>query len=201
MSFDQAPIGALMAFGGLKASNAVALHASGWLPCDGGLYSGAGGTTYAALFQAIGTAFGGGNGNFNVPDIRGRFCRGVSHGVSPQRDPGLAVRSASNVGGASGDAVGSTQSWGTGLPGSPFVSDAQGNHVHQVIYAPVSTNETALAGESGHDICANNSDYVSSDSQGAHTHTLSTGGDDETRPANLNIEWFIKFQNASSTGV
>jgi phage-related tail fiber protein len=39
-------------------------------------------TTYAALFAAIGTAYGSGNGSttFNVPDLRGEFVRGWDDG-------------------------------------------------------------------------------------------------------------------------
>lgn len=39
-------------------------------------------TTYAALFAAIGTTFGAGNGSttFNVPDLRGNFLRGFDDG-------------------------------------------------------------------------------------------------------------------------
>jgi microcystin-dependent protein len=195
MSDDTAPVGALMAFGGPIAQNRSALLEAGWLPCNGTAY---GTAEYAALFQAIGTAFGGGNGYFNVPDLRGRFTRGVSHGVTPARDPGAAARTASNQGGAAGDAVGSLQGSATGLPVKPFVSDAQGNHVHQVAHAPIDTNDTAAALPSGHDICAGNDDYATSDSQGAHTHTLSKGGDAETRPANLYLEWCIKFRNTAS---
>ena len=197
MSDDTAPVGALMAFGGPVAQNRTALRDAGWLPCDG---APCGTAEYAALFQAIGTAFGG-NPNakvFFVPDLRGRFARGVSHGVTPARDPGAATRAASNQGGATGDAVGSLQGSATGLPAKPFVSDAQGNHVHQVAHAPTGTNDTAVALPSGHDICANNSDFATSDSQGAHTHTLSKGGDAETRPANLYLEWCIKFRNTGS---
>ena len=51
------------------------------LPCDGGAYSR---TTYAALFAAIGTKFGVGDGSttFNVPDGRGRVLIGVGTGAS-----------------------------------------------------------------------------------------------------------------------
>ena len=195
MSDDTAPVGALMAFGGPIAQNTTALRAAGWLPCNGGFYRNA---DFTALFHVIGTAFGGGPGYFNVPDLRGRFARGVSHGVTPARDPGAATRTASTQGGAAGDAVGSFQGSATGLPAKPFVSDAQGNHVHQVAHAPISTNDTAAALPSGHDICAGNDDFATSDSQGAHTHTLSKGGDAETRPANLYLEWCIKFRNTAS---
>jgi microcystin-dependent protein len=49
---------------------------SGWLLCDGAAVSR---TTFAALFAAIGSAFGAGDGSttFNVPDLRGRVPVGV----------------------------------------------------------------------------------------------------------------------------
>lgn len=52
---------------------------SGWLECDGAAVSR---TTYAALFTAIGTTWGAGDGSttFNVPDLRGEFVRGWDHG-------------------------------------------------------------------------------------------------------------------------
>ena len=39
-------------------------------------------TTYANLFNVIGTSFGAGNGSttFNVPDLRGYFIRGWDNG-------------------------------------------------------------------------------------------------------------------------
>lgn len=48
---------------------------SGWLLCDGSAVSR---TTYAALFAAIGTTYGTGNGSttFNLPDLRGRVAAG-----------------------------------------------------------------------------------------------------------------------------
>jgi microcystin-dependent protein len=52
----------------------------GLLPCDGSAVSR---TTYAALFAAIGTAYGSGDGftTFNVPDYRGRTPIGDGTGV------------------------------------------------------------------------------------------------------------------------
>ncbi|UNF39640.1 phage tail protein [Bartonella krasnovii] len=50
----------------------------GWLPCDGGAYLR---RTYRALFDAIGTVWGEGDGvsTFNVPDFRGMFLRGLDY--------------------------------------------------------------------------------------------------------------------------
>jgi microcystin-dependent protein len=66
------PSGAVLAF-------AMATAPTGWLECDGSAVSRA---TYAALFAAIGTTFGSGNGTttFNLPDLRGEFIRGWDHG-------------------------------------------------------------------------------------------------------------------------
>lgn len=62
------PAGSVMAFG--RAS-----PPAGWLAANGSAVSR---TTYAALFAAIGTAFGAGNGSttFNVPDLRDRMAIG-----------------------------------------------------------------------------------------------------------------------------
>jgi phage-related tail fiber protein len=52
---------------------------SGYLAANGAAVSR---TTYAALFAAIGTAFGAGDGatTFNLPDGRGEFIRGWDNG-------------------------------------------------------------------------------------------------------------------------
>lgn len=64
--------------GDLKMSAATAAPA-GWLACDASAVSR---TTYAALFAAIGTTFGAGDGSttFNVPDFRGRVPVGPGNG-------------------------------------------------------------------------------------------------------------------------
>jgi len=68
------PSGSLEAFAGAAAP-------AGWLLCNGQAVSRA---TYAALFAAIGTTYGVGDGSttFNVPDLRDRFPIGVNtHGL------------------------------------------------------------------------------------------------------------------------
>ena len=66
----------------------------GWLDCDGSAVSR---TTYAALFAAIGTIWGAGNGSttFNLPDVRRRTLVGA--GGTATATLGNAV---GNVGGA-----------------------------------------------------------------------------------------------------
>lgn len=64
--------GFISMFGGSSAP-------AGYLECDGSAVSR---TTYAALFAAIGTTWGVGDGTstFNLPDMRGVFARGWDHG-------------------------------------------------------------------------------------------------------------------------
>ena len=66
------PAGTMVIFGGTSAP-------SGWLLCDGSAYSR---TTYAALFAAIDTRWGVGDGSttFNIPDLRGRAPIGAGQG-------------------------------------------------------------------------------------------------------------------------
>lgn len=76
----------------------------GWLLCDGASYAT---TAQAELFAAIGYAWGGGGSFFNVPDMRGRFARGVDLGEG--NDPDAAARTASATGSNTGDNVGTLQ--------------------------------------------------------------------------------------------
>lgn len=64
---------------------------TGWIKANGAAVSR---TTYAALFAAIGTTFGAGDGatTFNLPDLRGEFLRGLDDGRGV--DAGRALGSA-----------------------------------------------------------------------------------------------------------
>jgi len=64
---------------GTVAHFAASSPPAGWLAANGAAVSR---TTYAALFNAIGTTFGTGDGSttFNLPDLRGEFIRGWDNG-------------------------------------------------------------------------------------------------------------------------
>ncbi|MDJ0600305.1 MAG: phage tail protein [Crocosphaera sp.] len=101
------PIGTIMAYAGDSSGESRGyLHEQGWLFCDGEQYSV---EEYEHLFYIIGTYYGTAEsaGNFVVPDLRGRFVRGVDHGTG--RDPDAEDRTASALGGSVGDHVGSAQ--------------------------------------------------------------------------------------------
>ena len=89
------PAGAVMPFAGTT-------EPSGWLLCFGQTISR---TTYSALFNAIGTTYGSGDGSttFALPDLRGRVVAGQDDmgGTSANRLTGQS-------GGVDGDVMGGT---------------------------------------------------------------------------------------------
>jgi len=123
---------------------------TGFLRCDGAAVSR---TTYAALFAAIGTAFGAGDGTstFNVPDMTDRFPAGAGATVL------------GHVGG-SATLVGSTAGHALTVPELPSHSHAatDSGHVH------------ADAGHT-HGLSGDATGVTLSDP--THTHDNSTGGE------------------------
>lgn len=93
------PPGTILSFSGANAP-------AGYLPCDGRAISR---SLFSSLFTNVGTASGSGDGSttFNIPDLRGRFIRGVDG--TAENDPDKATRVAMNPGGNTGNNVGSVQ--------------------------------------------------------------------------------------------
>jgi hypothetical protein len=134
------PPGTINAFAG--AADRVP---DGWLLCDGAAFDR---RMYADLFSAIGATWGRGNNSttFNVPDLRGRFLRGLDQSPNAgraNRDPDATTTVRpygryNDSGGNTGLNVGSYQDWSTALPrrySSPSSADlrtsADGSHSHQ----------------------------------------------------------------------
>jgi microcystin-dependent protein len=187
------PVGTIVPFGGDVTNTEVAawIESQGWLPCDGRSVAK---TDYIDLFIAIESSYGGGGSNFNLPDLRGRFPRGVNGSRSPALDPDAATRQAPAVGGNTGNSIGSVQSSATGLPATAFQTDTSAPHAHDASHAPVNNNAYAIAGSH---YALWNEGQVDTDSDGIHDHAV-TGGDAETRPLNTNVNHIIKFQAASA---
>ena len=165
---DIFPVGAIIAFAG----NAVPSDQN-WLPCTGGLNS-ATSPQYAALYAAIGNAWGGDSASFNLPSLAGMFGRGTNNGTG--RDPDADSRTANNTGGHTGDLVGSQQSYATEKP--------QGSAIYaSVDDLPTKDADTAVA------IGANE---VKGWNSGTTTYDV-TGGGAETRPTNVNVNYCIKY--------
>ena len=113
------PSGAVMHF-------AMQSAPTGWLKADGSAVSR---TQYPALFAAIGTTFGVGDGRttFNLPDLRGEFVRGWDGGRNI--DPGRAF------GSAQGDAI-------RNITGS---IDTGSNNGHQLFDEATATGALAIS--------------------------------------------------------
>lgn len=90
--------------GSIKAFHGTVLP-DGYLWCDGSSLEKA---LYPVLYAAIGDSAGSADANhFNVPDMRGKFMRGVDG--SANQDLDKAARTAAQAGGNTGNNVGSVQ--------------------------------------------------------------------------------------------
>lgn len=117
------PIGVVFPFAGTAAPN-------GWILCDGRSLST---TTYADLFTAVGYAYGGSGGSFNVPDLRGRVVAGrdVDQG-------GYGNRLSATHFGSNGRTSGQTG----GAEGQSLTTAQLASHSHFVVNTDASTNST-----------------------------------------------------------
>lgn len=127
---------------------------------------------------------------FFIPDLRGRFLRGVDGDA--KRDPDSQSRIASNRGGNTGNTVGTVQDFATSLPKEPFLTSASGEHKHK---DPTWNGQggpfelaTLNRGPGGYDYGA---EAAPTTSAGQHNHDI-VGGDRETRPINAYVYWIIK---------
>jgi len=160
------PPGSIIAFGGSTPP-------SGWLLCDGSTYPV---TQYPNLAAAIGNNFGGSGSNFFVPDLRGRFLRGVdtasanNFGVIATNDPDAATRTAMNTGGNTGARVGSVE------------VDTFANHTHGI-----PGGQGSDGGQQGAPTI-----YTIAIGGGVYASTYATGGS-ETRPKNVYVNYIIKY--------
>lgn len=133
------PVGTILPF--------AASHApEGFLICDGRAVSR---TTYADLFNVIGTTYGGGNGTttFNLPDLRDEFLRGAS----PTRP------------------VGTEEGWMTGSHTHTANIGSAGEHAHSItVNAAGGHTHTASASS-----VANHTHSITVNSAGNHSHSIS----------------------------
>lgn len=136
-------------------------------------------TTYVALFAAIGTTFGAGDGSttFNLPDLRGEFIRGWddSRGVD------------------SGRTFGSLQSGQNASHSHTATASNAGAHSHTT-----SVKADRAAGD-GNAVFGDENWYgdlsLPSSTAGDHSHTISiaASGGNEARPRNIALLACIKY--------
>ena len=187
------PVGALAMFGGgIEGLRINQLREQGWLLCDGTSYPAGG--DLQALFDRIGTGYGGGGGSFNVPDFRGRFSRGTDHGRG--RDPDAGSRVPPNPGGNAGDKVGSAQPHATGRPANQFRTAEAGAHQHVAPHLSSDYHNTPLSAWDTTCMEWPGDDKQTSEA-GDHSHTVA-GGDAESRPTNVYAHYLVKFKNVET---
>lgn len=163
------PIGTIISYVG-KKSTLKRVADEGWLVCDGRPMIV---DSYPHLYNAIGTAFGGDGLKFNLPDLRGRFLRGVAE--ESGQDPDLADRTAQADHGNTGstpDTVGSRQ------------ADGVRKHEHHW------NGNFANIGNDGNNISVQLADN-SWGNMGSQPTTDVDGGGNETRPANVSVYYLI----------
>lgn len=169
-----APVGTIMAFAGSRT-----MIPEGWLLCDG---RGLANRDYPELGAVLEAAWGdGGSGcgqascDFNLPDLRGVFLRGVNAGrTGDYSDPSANNRVSVQSGGNVGDVVGTSQ------------MDALQIHTHKFdTYSVQNQNQSApfkpLAWGTGMGI------------DGARTQPADGRFDVETRPKNVSVNYIIKY--------
>jgi len=182
---DALPVGTIMAWAGEQAK-----VPSDWMICDGKALKIA---QYEKLFVMIGWSWGKPGGKkFNLPDLRGRFMRGVDDGV--RRDPDVTDREASNRGGNT-RGVGSVQ------------DDAIQEHAHyQLEHRHIDyhsrLHKTGGLTSGTDDICIYTSDYWTETIPVApaisgpinYKNHAEVKLSEETRPKNANVYFIIKVK-------
>jgi len=166
------PAGTVLPFTGINAP-------AGYLLCDGSAISR---MTYSDLFSTMGSAYGAGDGTttFNLPDLRGRFLRGVDGTAG--NDPDNSTRIASNIGGNTGNAIGSLQ------------SDTLKSHKHNFIVSGGSGNSTSPNYVYTYLSGSNNGGGLWNAGGGTVlTAPIQSTGGSETRPVNIYINYIIKY--------
>ncbi len=187
------PIGTIMAYAGPVSEKWE--ETTGWLVCDGRAFPHPVGGKYTELFNAIGESWGGdGDSRFHIPDLRGRFIRGVDKDVrgvattaanGGPRDPDRDRRSVSNpfsinpaVPGNARNLVGSMQ------------KDALQQHEHDLLPR---INLGHTVGGNGHARMIDSDDGASWSGINEDMKTAPTGGT-ETRPVNAYVYWIIRYR-------
>jgi hypothetical protein len=149
----------------------------------------------ADLYRAIGFSWGGdGSRIFNLPDLRGYFLRGVDvREHADSRDPDGETRTAIHEGGATGNAVGTVQDYGTAMPNAPvnFEIEKAGAHVHRINFKIRASRDVDDQNNTVADPGLPGQLRPITEPDGEHQHKIK-GGNSETRPINAAVNWLIR---------
>jgi microcystin-dependent protein len=185
-------------------SGSVFTHASttlpsGYLECNGAAVSR---STYAALFSAISTTWGSGDGSstFNVPDLRGEFVRGFdnSRGVDSGRSFASSQGSQYQQHNHSASATSSVSDPGHRHKGqSQTASGSVADGLSVWVNDRAIGNYGSGSGSGGGPLGTR--DFLTSETTGVSVSTSvtvnnagGTGNSSETRPRNISMIYIIK---------
>ena len=154
------PTGAVVDYAGASAP-------AGWLVCDGTAVSR---STYSALFTAIGTTYGAGDGSttFNLPDARGRATIGVGQGNTAEGGGAGTNRTLGASGGEESHTLSAAEMPAHAHSSGSLVAASNGTHSHNVNVAQTGGGVSGVAGNA----TAGAASVPSTTSAGAHTHTI-----------------------------
>jgi microcystin-dependent protein len=172
------PVGSIVAFAGPKAN-----IPKGWMLCNGAkIHKGKMG--YEELRQAIGYTYGGSvqDEYLMLPNFNGLFLRGID--LTGNIDKGGTRK------------VGNIQRDSTSLPNHPFKTNKDGNQKHNYSSNDMAANR---GGKDGYWYSSQTPRSPRTTGDASHIHTISVGGDEETRPVNGAIFWIIKITNSEPT--
>lgn len=177
------PVGSIVAF----AAKGVYEIPADWNLCDGSPLSR---KRFPDLFRAVGTAHGAPDEfSFCVPDLRGRFLRGIAagQGTDPDADsreePRPELTQNGGSGGNNGDRVGSLQKHSTGKSWTPMQAE--------IPRLPSGTHGAQSPAGAPDNICVVHNDSMT-------MKDGLSGGDSESRPHNKNLYFIIRTLPASS---
>lgn len=166
---DYVPVGAIVPLG-----RTLPAQSANFMLCDGSELDA---TAYAELYDAIGTTYGGNTDTktFKLPDLRGYFPRGADHGSG--NDPNASTRIRANGSFAEASGVGTYQNFATRRPDNAFKSDIQ-----------LQSSTTRQHGETKGGVMKEGSDQ-------RITTCNDGGGNPDTRPINVYVEYYIKARS------
>jgi len=161
----------------------------GWVAADGSSYPKVG--RYSRLFNVYRCGHGcDDDDHFRVPDMRGRFIRGVDTAAGTI-DPDVMTRTqpcpSCLVKGANQSDPGSVQDWATARPKTAVFGTSSYNHSHNIERRP---QATGAAG--GFNVGHGSAENIETTGD-THSHDIVSGGDAETRPTNVGMNFIIKL--------
>jgi len=195
------PVGTLMPFAGaLNQARRDSLEQQGWCPAEGQTIPRPPNDSapYWKIHGAIGSLWGTNlSGNaFKLPDLRGQFVRGVELRNECNDRTSQVDKSEASC------RAGSTQNHATSAPNKPFVINGTHSHEYEDIYMseyerlkPDGVEHLLIPDDEGHDASIEYEAvgwYVkrTTSPEELNNHSIE-GGDTETRPRNVAVNWLV----------